>query len=740
MTSFIVPRSSEQKYVDGDVYSDSGPLGRTAFIDSAGSNFAQNDSQFLGEYYYNYIIDPTADIIFTLGDIGNPIEVGYTCCIYNKSASFSITVNEDGGSTIGVLSPQTYGIFTAKVAGANDTWEESITLDVLRANFIYVDASYGTVGGTVNRIDDPFSTLAAADAAASSGDVIFVRPGSYTVSAPLTTLGVKWFFQPNAEVSVSAANCFPTGVAAGEEVEIYGWGEFTGTAANDLFASPNTAGGVVQCRFLRSINLEYGAITTGRDIELDNYEMDEVDLTFNSSFNALAAVSIYSYNNNTGTGTFTVSGGTLTGSINYFADCVFLTTLTPTVNIKLMNVLYTDSLASTNIIRLDGAIGSNVNVEVGFIEADRLSSSSCFRLLNGGEKNVSVGQANTTTTLFDIGTTSEESVIKCGVINYSGTAPAAVSCIITSNVANFRFNFNTIISTNSAKFIFKTFIATGTAIIRGNYCDTAGRLIDTASTSSGSYDVSINTVISGITSGCIFHLGTGDFRFVNNYFNTQGVVINSGIDATWFCMFNEIVSNSTSRVFTLQTNGDVVIHFNKIISTGTGRCIDSPSGTGNYYINGNYLSHVGSVGSAGAAIAISSARVYTHIKNLECADGNCFYLINTPASLSAFCDESISSTREAVIINNGIGASRFVMLGGRFISGGATNPVLINAASSGSFRLVRASLFSAGGSAAGVNNTVGTLTTQLQGICCSKVAFIGTTNIGSALATNVAFV
>lgn len=58
-------------------------------------------------------------------------------------------------------------------------------------NTIWVDASVGNDGtGTVDRLDLPFLTIAAAIAVATSGDVIMLRPGTYTESGLTLPSGV----------------------------------------------------------------------------------------------------------------------------------------------------------------------------------------------------------------------------------------------------------------------------------------------------------------------------------------------------------------------------------------------------------------------------------------------------------------------------------------------------------------------------------------------------------------------
>jgi len=55
----------------------------------------------------------------------------------------------------------------------------------------------------VNQVEGPFTTLAAAKAAAQSGDTIVVGPGTY-IENDLLKNGVNWFFAPGAIVTFTS--------------------------------------------------------------------------------------------------------------------------------------------------------------------------------------------------------------------------------------------------------------------------------------------------------------------------------------------------------------------------------------------------------------------------------------------------------------------------------------------------------------------------------------------------------
>lgn len=71
---------------------------------------------------------------------------------------------------------------------------------------LFVDSVNGNDGtGTRGRMDLPFLTCAAAKTAASSGDVIEVRPGSYN-EANLAKDGVHWFGWPGANIAYTGTS------------------------------------------------------------------------------------------------------------------------------------------------------------------------------------------------------------------------------------------------------------------------------------------------------------------------------------------------------------------------------------------------------------------------------------------------------------------------------------------------------------------------------------------------------
>lgn len=70
-------------------------------------------------------------------------------------------------------------------------------------NCVFVDVDGSDTTGARERFDKPFLTLEAARTAAQAGDTIYVRSGSYTVTASLAKAGVHWHFAPGTSVTKS---------------------------------------------------------------------------------------------------------------------------------------------------------------------------------------------------------------------------------------------------------------------------------------------------------------------------------------------------------------------------------------------------------------------------------------------------------------------------------------------------------------------------------------------------------
>lgn len=125
----------------------------------------------------------------------------------------------------------------------------------LTGNILFVDAVNGNDStGAVGNANKPYLTLGAAKAAASSGQLVWVRPGSYTVTDSILKNGVNWWFSSGASVS------FPTDTSVGIlddkgvsiTCSVFGNGDFTRAFNVDV------TGGTVKCSNASS-NITIGA-------------------------------------------------------------------------------------------------------------------------------------------------------------------------------------------------------------------------------------------------------------------------------------------------------------------------------------------------------------------------------------------------------------------------------------------------------------------------------------------------
>lgn len=81
---------------------------------------------------------------------------------------------------------------------------------LLAGRLLVVDAVNGNdSSGTRGRLDRAYLTLAAAQAAASSGDTIIVYPGTYAVTTNLNVSGIKWLLIPGVTMNVTGGGVVP---------------------------------------------------------------------------------------------------------------------------------------------------------------------------------------------------------------------------------------------------------------------------------------------------------------------------------------------------------------------------------------------------------------------------------------------------------------------------------------------------------------------------------------------------
>jgi hypothetical protein len=119
------------------------------------------------------------------------------------------------------------------------------TVSIATGKMLWVDSVNGS-DANAGTFTAPFLTLAAAKAAAVSGDTVSVRPGSYTVTASILKNGVNWHFEAGASVSKSITGANPVGILddGGTAIasDITGEGVFTTTStSSDLHGTVKTS-------------------------------------------------------------------------------------------------------------------------------------------------------------------------------------------------------------------------------------------------------------------------------------------------------------------------------------------------------------------------------------------------------------------------------------------------------------------------------------------------------------------
>lgn len=138
------------------------------------------------------------------GPAGNPITAKLAV---PPSAAVATFVKKSGDTMSGALTLPNGNPTNANHAAHKSYVDTSIataianTTNIPTGNIVWVDKINGNNStGLRGRIDKPFLTLAAAKAAASSGDTIFVLPGTYD-ERDLLKNGVNWYFMPGAKIA-----------------------------------------------------------------------------------------------------------------------------------------------------------------------------------------------------------------------------------------------------------------------------------------------------------------------------------------------------------------------------------------------------------------------------------------------------------------------------------------------------------------------------------------------------------
>ena len=147
-------------------------------------------------------------------------------------------------------------------------------------NSVFVDAVFGNdLTGQRERFDLPFQTLEGASMSANgaqAGDMIFVRPGTYTPTTTVSKAGVNWYFEEGAIVNNPLTTIFNTGTY---DITGYGYlnvmmtrdnGIITANYVNTLTVSTTGASQIVtiDVKLLASLGVTMGGNLQGLVNEL----------------------------------------------------------------------------------------------------------------------------------------------------------------------------------------------------------------------------------------------------------------------------------------------------------------------------------------------------------------------------------------------------------------------------------------------------------------------------------------
>lgn len=218
---------------------------------------------------------------FTLAPLSTPTGIGTNSVISDTlntntvsgmiivsnvyAGSYRCTVSGPAVTTWTILVPDSTALVSASTLQSASTNSSAFVADV-SGNTLWVDAVYGSdQTGTRGREDKPFLTLTNAKAMAQAGDLIWVRPGTFT-NNNLMKSNVNWHFDAGAVVSYTDPGTGAgygifddraTGAAG--ECHVSGAGQFVWRDGNPV--NPNALGAVVLTDAATTFAMEFESIT-----------------------------------------------------------------------------------------------------------------------------------------------------------------------------------------------------------------------------------------------------------------------------------------------------------------------------------------------------------------------------------------------------------------------------------------------------------------------------------------------
>jgi hypothetical protein len=251
---------------------------------------------------------------------------------------------------------------------------------------LFVDPNGSDSTGTKGNINLPYLTLEAAKSASTTGDTIYVFPGTYAVTTTTTEGlakdGITYYFSPGCVVNKSTSgdmfrvNSFTTGFA------VYGYGNFNKTSSNaSIFYSTSVSS---------SVNLVFQAndiTTTTSSVIFDIRSTAKCFLDFkNASSSAGSVINLDATNltidMHSMVSTFgPVFIGSAGGSANHFANC----------NLNISGYLIETTAASNYCIQMSSF--NIVNINVDYIKSATLNYGLSS---NGLSSKVTITTSNIT--------------------------------------------------------------------------------------------------------------------------------------------------------------------------------------------------------------------------------------------------------------------------------------------------------------------------------------------------------
>jgi hypothetical protein len=142
---------------------------------------------------------------------------------------------------------------------------------------LYVDPNGNDTSGTKGAIAKPFLTIEAAVSAASSGDMIIINPGAYTVTSNLAKNGVVFFYCGGTIVTKTTSGAifdYSTSGTYTSDINILGYGNFNKTSATgEVFNITNNTNAI-------NTIFEYGIISATHSAAIYTTYANNVVRTF----------------------------------------------------------------------------------------------------------------------------------------------------------------------------------------------------------------------------------------------------------------------------------------------------------------------------------------------------------------------------------------------------------------------------------------------------------------------------